>query len=126
MAAAILGRVRLDRKLAWRDPPGAAVDTSEPDVVSLATSEMADPLGPVRDGWRAGSTFGGTDGMYSRAEGVREDDDPRDLFGGPRESRPTVGGPRFTEAGTVDRGFVCNDDPRSCDELALRDSRRGP
>ena len=48
-------------------PPTEAVDTSEPDVVSLATL-LADPPDPSAHGWRAGLTFGGTDGIYSRTE----------------------------------------------------------
>ena len=44
MAAAVLGRFD-DRKLVWRDPPGTVEDTSEPDVVSLATL-LADPPDP--------------------------------------------------------------------------------
>ena len=41
MSTVILGRYD-DRKMAWREPPDGAVDTSEPDVVSLETL-LADP-----------------------------------------------------------------------------------
>ena len=41
MATVILGKLD-DRKMAWREPPDGAVDTSEPDVVSLETL-LADP-----------------------------------------------------------------------------------
>ena len=96
MAAAILGRFD-DRKMAWREPPTEAVDTSEPDVVSLATL-LADPPEPGRDGGRARARVRGHDGIYSRAEGVRQDDDPRG-GGRARESRTTVGGTRRPRPG---------------------------
>ena len=90
MATVILGKLD-DRTMAWRDPPTEAVDTSEPDVVSLATL-LADPPDPVRDGG-ARARVRGHDGIHPGAEGVWKDDDPRG-GGGARESRTTVGGPR--------------------------------
>ena len=68
MAVAILGRFD-DRKMAWREPPTEAVDTSEPDVVSLATL-LADPPDPSAVG-RARARVRGHDGIYPGAEGVR-------------------------------------------------------
>ena len=47
--------------MVWRDPPGEAVDTSEPDVVSLATL-LADPPDPAAVVAR-GLAFGGTMGF---------------------------------------------------------------
>ena len=60
MAAAVLGRFD-DRTLVWREPPTEAVDTSEPDVVSLATL-LADPPDPSAVVAR-GLAFGGTMGF---------------------------------------------------------------
>ena len=60
IATVILGRFD-ERKFTWRDPPGEAVDTSAPDVVSLATL-LADPPDPAATVAR-GLAFGGTMGF---------------------------------------------------------------
>ena len=60
IATVILGRFD-DRTLAWRNPPTEAVDTSDPDVVSLETL-LADPLDPTAVVAR-GLAFGGTMGF---------------------------------------------------------------
>ena len=118
MAAAILGRFD-DRKLAWRDPPGAAVDTSDPDVVSLATL-LADPPDPSATVAR-GLAFGGTMGFI---RGPKASGKTTILAAAAaRVSRGEPWAGQDTEAGTV--LLVCNDDPRSW-TLALRDFGADP
>ena len=118
MAAAILGRFD-DRKLAWRDPPAAAVDTSEPDVVSLATL-LADPPDPSATVAR-GLAFGGTMGFI---RGPKASGKTTVLAAAAaRVSRGEPWAGQDTEAGTV--LVVCNDDPRSW-TLALRDFGADP
>ena len=118
MAAAILGRFD-DRKLAWRDPPGAEVDTSDPDVVSLATL-LADPPDPSATVAR-GLAFGGTMGFI---RGPKASGKTTVLAAAAaRVSRGEPWAGQDTEAGTV--LVVCNDDPRSW-TLALRDFGADP
>ena len=118
MAAAILGRFD-DRTLAWRDPPGEVVDTSEPDVVSLATL-LADPPDPSATVAR-GLAFGGTMGFI---RGPKASGKTTVLAAAAaRVSRGEPWAGQDTEAGTV--LVVCNDDPRSW-TLALRDFGADP
>ena len=118
MAAAILGRFD-DRKLAWRDPPGEAVDTSEPDVVSLATL-LADPLDPAATVAR-GLAFGGTMGFIRGPKASGKTTILAAAAARVSRGQPWAG--QDTEAGTV--LVVCNDDPRSW-TLALRDFGADP
>ena len=118
MAAAILGRFD-DRKLAWREPPTEAVDTSEPDVVSLATL-LADPLDPAAVVAR-GLAFGGTMGFIHGPKASGKTTVLAAAAARVSRGQPWAG--QDTEAGTV--LVVCNDDPRSW-TLALRDFRADP
>ena len=113
MAVAILGRFD-DRKMAWREPPTEAVDTSEPDVVSLATL-LADPLDPAAVVAR-GLAFGGTMGFIRGPKASGKTTVLAAAAARVSRGQPWAGHP--TEAGTV--LVVCNDDPRSW-TLALRD-----
>ena len=113
MAAAILGRFD-DRALAWREPPTEAVDTSEPDVVSLATL-LADPPDPSATVAR-GLAFGGTMGFIRGPKASGKTTILAAAAARVSRGQPWAG--QDTEAGTV--LVVCNDDPRSW-VLALRD-----
>ena len=113
MAAAILGRFD-NQKLAWRDPPGATVDTSEPDVVSLATL-LADPPDPSATVAR-GLAFGGTMGFIRGPKASGKTTILAAAAARVSRGQPWADAP--TERGTV--LVVCNDDPRSW-TLALRD-----
>ena len=113
MAAAILGRFD-DRTLAWREPPTEAVDTSEPDVVSLATL-LADPPDPAAVVAR-GLAFGGTMGFIHGPKASGKTTILAAAAARVSRGQPWAG--QDTEAGTV--LVVCNDDPRSW-TLALRD-----
>ena len=118
MAAAILGRFD-DRKLAWREPPTEAVDTSEPDVVSLATL-LADPPDPSATVAR-GLAFGGTMGFIRGPKASGKTTILAAAAARVSRGQPWAG--QDTEAGTV--LVVCNDDPRSW-TLALRDFGADP
>ena len=118
MAAAILGRFD-DRKLAWCDPPGEAVDTSDPDVVSLATL-LADPPDPSATVAR-GLAFGGTMGFIRGPKASGKTTILAAAAARVSRGQPWAG--QDTEAGTV--LVVCNDDPRSW-TLALRDFGADP
>ena len=118
MAAAILGRFD-DRMLAWRDPPCEVVDTSEPDVVSLATL-LADPPDPSAVVAR-GLAFGGTMGFIRGPKASGKTTILAAAAARVSRGQPWAGHP--TEAGTV--LVVCNDDPRSW-TLALRDFGADP
>ena len=118
MAAAILGRFD-DRKMAWRNPPTEAVDTSEPDVVSLATL-LADPPDPSATVAR-GLAFGGTMGFIHGPKASGKTTILAAAAARVSRGQPWAG--QDTEAGTV--LVVCNDDPRSW-TLALRDFRADP
>ena len=113
MATAILGRFD-DRKMAWREPPTKAVDTSEPDVVSLATL-LADPLDPASTVAR-GLAFGGTMGFIRGPKASGKTTVLAAAAARVSRGQPWADAP--TERGTV--LVVCNDDPRSW-TLALRD-----
>ena len=113
MAVAILGRFD-DRKMAWREPPTEAVNTSEPDVVSLATL-LADPLEPAAVVAR-GLAFGGTMGFIHGPKASGKTTILAAAAARVSRGQPWAG--QDTEAGTV--LVVCNDDPRSW-TLALRD-----
>ena len=105
--------------MAWRDPPGAEVDTSDPDVVSLATL-LADPPDPSATVAR-GLAFGGTMGFI---RGPKASGKTTVLAAAAaRVSRGEPWAGQDTEAGTV--LVVCNDDPRSW-TLALRDFGADP
>ena len=118
MATAILGRFD-DRKMAWREPPTEAVDTSEPDVVSLATL-LADPPDPSATVAR-GLAFGGTMGFIHGPKASGKTTILAAAAARVSRGQPWAG--QDTEAGTV--LVVCNDDPRSW-TLALRDFRADP
>ena len=118
MAAAILGRFD-DRTLAWREPPTEAVDTSEPDVVSLATL-LADPPDPSATVAR-GLAFGGTMGFIRGPKASGKTTILAAAAARVSRGQPWAGHP--TERGTV--LVVCNDDPRSW-TLALRDFGADP
>ena len=118
MAVAILGRFD-DRKLAWRDPPTEAVDTSDPDVVSLATL-LADPPDPSATVAR-GLAFGGTMGFIRGPKASGKTTILAAAAARVSRGQPWAGHP--TERGTV--LVVCNDDPRSW-TLALRDFGADP
>ena len=113
MATAILGRFD-DRTMVWRDPPTEAVDTSEPDVVSLATL-LADPPDPAAVVAR-GLAFGGTMGFIHGPKASGKTTILAAAAARVSRGQPWAG--QDTEAGTV--LVVCNDDPRSW-TLALRD-----
>ena len=113
MATAILGRFD-NVKLVWRNPPGNVVDTSEPDVVSLATF-LADPLEPT-DVVARGLAFGGTMGFIRGPKASGKTTVLAAAAARVSRGQPWAG--HDTEAGTV--LVVCNDDPRSW-VLALRD-----
>ena len=118
MATAILGRFD-DRKMAWREPPTEAVDTSEPDVVSLATL-LADPPDPAATVAR-GLAFGGTMGFIRGPKASGKTTILAAAAARVSRGQPWAGHP--TERGTV--LVVCNDDPRSW-TLALRDFGADP
>ena len=118
MAAAILGRFD-DRKLAWREPPGEVADTSDPDVVSLATL-LADPLEPAAVVAR-GLAFGGTMGFIRGPKASGKTTILAAAAARVSRGQPWVGHP--TEAAAV--LVICNDDPRSW-TLALRDFGADP
>ena len=118
MAAAILGRFD-DRKMAWREPPTEAVDTSEPDVVSLATL-LTDPPDPSATVAR-GLAFGGTMGFIRGPKASGKTTILAAAAARVSRGQPWAG--QDTEAGTV--LVVCNDDPRSW-TLALRDFGADP
>ena len=118
MAAAILGRFD-DRAMVWRDPPGEAVDTSEPDVVSLATL-LADPPDPASTVAR-GLAFGGTMGFIRGPKASGKTTVLAAAAARVSRGQPWADAP--TERGTV--LVVCNDDPRSW-TLALRDFGADP
>ena len=118
MATAILGRFD-NVKLNWRNPPTEAVDTSEPDVVSLATL-LADPLDPAATVAR-GLAFGGTMGFLRGPKASGKTTILAAAAARVSRGQPWAGHP--TEAGTV--LIVCNDDPRSW-TLALRDFGADP
>ena len=118
MAVAILGRFD-DRKMAWREPPTEAVDTSEPDVVSLATL-LADPLDPAAVVAR-GLAFGGTMGFIRGPKASGKTTILAAAAARVSRGQPWADAP--TERGTV--LVVCNDDPRSW-TLALRDFGADP
>ena len=118
MAAAILGRFD-DRKLAWREPPTEVVDTSAPDVVSLATL-LADPPDPAATVAR-GLAFGGTMGFIRGPKASGKTTILAAAAARVSRGEPWAGHP--TEAGTV--LVICNDDPRSW-TLALRDFGADP
>ena len=113
IATVIIGRFD-DRTMAWRDPPGAAVDTSDPDVVSLATL-LADPPDPSATVAR-GLAFGGTMGFIHGPKASGKTTVLAAAAARVSRGQPWAG--QDTEAGTV--LVVCNDDPRSW-TLALRD-----
>ena len=118
MATAILGKFD-DRILAWRDPPCEVVDTSEPDVVSLATllADPPDPSGTVA----RGLAFGGTMGFIRGPKASGKTTILAAAAARVSRGQPWAGHP--TERGTV--LVVCNDDPRSW-TLALRDFGADP
>ena len=118
MAAAILGRFD-DRILAWRDPPCEGEDTSEPDVVSLATL-LADPPDPSAVVAR-GLAFGGTMGFIRGPKASGKTTILAAAAARVSRGQPWAGHP--TEGGVV--LVVCNDDPRSW-TLALRDFGADP
>ena len=118
MAAAILGRFD-DRTLAWREPPGEAVDRLEPDVVSLATL-LNDPPGPSATVAR-GLAFGGTMGFIRGPKASGKTTILAAAAARVSRGQPWAGHP--TERGTV--LVVCNDDSRSW-TLALRDFGADP
>ena len=118
MAVAILGRFD-DRKMAWRNPPTEAVDTSEPDVVSLATL-LADPPDPASTVAR-GLAFGGTMGFIRGPKASGKTTVLAAAAARVSRGQPWADAP--TERGTV--LVVCNDDPRSW-TLALRDFGADP
>ena len=118
MATAILGRFD-DRKMTWREPPTEAVDTSDPDVVSLATL-LADPLDPAAVVAR-GLAFGGTMGFIRGPKASGKTTILAAAAARVSRGQPWAG--QDTEAGTV--LVVCNDDPRSW-TLALRDFGADP
>ena len=118
MATAILGKFD-DRILAWRDPPCEVVDTSEPDVVSLATL-LADPPDPSATVAR-GLAFGGTMGFIRGPKASGKTTILAAAAARVSRGQPWADAP--TEAGTV--LVVCNDDPRSW-TLALRDFGADP
>ena len=118
MAAAILGRFD-DRKLAWREPPGEVADTSDPDVVSLATL-LADPLEPAAVVAR-GLAFGGTMGFIRGPKASGKTTILAAAAARVSRGQPWAGHP--TEAAAV--LVICNDDPRSW-TLALRDFGADP
>jgi hypothetical protein len=113
MAVAILGRFD-DRTGAWRDPPGKVEDTSEPDVVSLATL-LADPLEPTAVVAR-GLAFGGTLGFIRGPKASGKTTILAAAAARVSQGQPWAG--QDTNAGTV--LVVTDDDPRSW-TLALRD-----
>ena len=118
MAAAILGRFD-DRKLVWRDPPGKVEDTSDPDVVRLATL-LANPLDSASIVAR-GLAFGGTMGFIRGPKASGKTTILAAAAARVSRGQPWAG--HDTEAGTV--LVVCNDDPRSW-VLALRDFGADP
>ena len=115
MATSILGRFD-DRTLAWRDPPGKVEDTSEPDVVSLATL-LANPLETTAVVAR-GLAFGGTLGFIRGPKASGKTTILAAAAARVSQGQPWAG--HDTEAGTV--LVVTDDDPRSW-TLALRDFR---
>ena len=115
MASVILGRFD-DRTLAWRDPPGKVEDTSEPDVVSLATL-LANPLETTAVVAR-GLAFGGTMGFIRGPKASGKTTILAAAAARVSQGQPWAG--HDTEAGTV--LVVTDDDPRSW-TLALRDFR---
>ena len=118
MATAILGRFD-DRKMAWRDPPGKVEDTSEPDVVNLATL-LANPVDSASTVAR-GLAFGGTMGFIRGPKASGKTTVLAAAAARVSRGQPWAG--HDTEAGTV--LVVCNDDPRSW-VLALRDFGADP
>ena len=118
MAVAILGRFD-DRKLAWREPQGEVVDTSEPDVVSLATL-LANPP-ELSTTVARGLAFGGTMGFIRGPKASGKTTVLAAAAARVSRGQPWAG--HDTEAGTV--LVVCNDDPRSW-VLALRDFGADP
>ena len=118
LAAAILGRFD-DRTLAWRNPPTEAVDTSDPDVVSLAEllSNPPDPSATVARGLAFGGTMGFIRGPKASGKTTIL------AAAAARVSRGEPWAGQDTEAGTV--LVICNDDPRSW-TLALRDFGADP
>ena len=118
MSTVILGRYD-DRKMAWREPPDGAVNTSEPDVVSLATL-LADPLEPTAVVAR-GLAFGGTLGFIRGPKASGKTTILAAAAARVSQGQPWAG--QDTNAGTV--LVVCNDDPRSW-VLALRDFGADP
>ena len=118
MATAILGRFD-DRKMAWRDPPGKVEDTSDPDVVNLATL-LANPVDSASTVAR-GLAFGGTMGFIRGPKASGKTTVLAAAAARVSRGQPWAG--HDTEAGTV--LVVCNDDPRSW-VLALRDFGADP
>ena len=113
MATAILGRFD-NVKLVWRNPPGNVEDTSEPDVVSLATF-LADPLEPT-DVVARGLAFGGCLGFIHGPKASGKTTILAAAAARVSQGQPWAG--HDTEAGTV--LVVTDDDPRSW-TLALHD-----
>ena len=118
MATAILGRFD-DRTMVWRDPPGAAVDTSEPDVVSLATL-LADPPDPSATVAR-GLAFAGCLGFIHGPKASGKTTILAAAAARVSQGQPWAG--QSTAAGTV--LVVTDDDPRSW-TLALHDYGADP
>ena len=106
--------------MAWRDPPREiGQDTSDPDVVSLATL-LANPLDPSVTVAR-GLAFGGTMGFIHGPKASGKTTILAAAAARVSRGQPWAG--HDTEAGTV--LVVCNDDPRSW-VLALRDFGADP
>ena len=118
IATALLGRFN-DLTGVWREPPGGTVDTSEPDVVSLATL-LADPPELTTTVAR-GLAFGGTLGFIRGPKASGKTTVLAAAAARVSRGQPWAG--HDTEAGTV--LVVCNDDPRSW-VLALRDFGADP
>ena len=118
MSAAILGRFD-DRTLAWRDPPGGAVDMSAPDVVSLETL-LEDPPELTTTVAR-GLAFAGCLGFIHGPKASGKTTILAAAAARVSQGQPWAG--QSTAVGTV--LVVTDDDPRSW-TLALRDYGADP
>ena len=113
MATVILGKLD-DRTGIWREPPNGAVDTSEPDVVSLETI-LADPPELTTTVAR-GLAFGGCLGFIHGPKASGKTTILAAAAARVSQGQPWAG--QSTAVGTV--LVVTDDDPRSW-TLALRD-----
>ena len=118
IATVIIGRFN-DLTGVWREPPDGAVDTSEPDVVSLETL-LADPPELTTTVAR-GLAFAGCVGFVRGPKASGKTTVLAAAAARVSQGQPWAG--QSTAAGTV--LVVCNDDPRSW-VLALRDFRADP